>query len=119
MKPRVEFSAFFILVVAITILNFNLLILGVNIWAQENGEWGRLHNVEFHSLFSLLNMVRVIKSRKLRLVGHISREKEGRSASNILTGKPTGKRPLGRLRRRWLENIIIDIRNWCQYEELR
>ena len=55
------------------------------------------------------NLVRVIKSRKLRWAGHVCRMEEGRSAFKILTGKPTGKRPLGRLRRRWEDNIRMDL----------
>ena len=68
---------------------------------DEIGEWKRLHNEELHSLYRSPNIVRVIKSRKLRLAGHVARMEEGRSAFKILTGKPTGKRPLGRPRRRW------------------
>ena len=55
------------------------------------------------------NIVRVIKSRRLRWAGHIARMEEGRSAFKILTGKPTGKRPLERPRRRWKDNIRIDL----------
>ena len=65
------------------------------------------------------SIVRVIKSRKLRWTGHVARMEEGRSAFKILTGKPTGKRPLGRPRRRWEDNIKMDLkeiginmRNW-------
>ena len=54
------------------------------------------------------NIVRVIKSRRLRWAGHVARTEEGRSAFTILTGKPTGKRPLGRPRRRWEDNIRMD-----------
>ena len=54
-------------------------------------------------------IVRVIKSRRLRWAGQVVRMKEGRSAFKILTGKPTGKRPLGRLRRRWEDNIRMDL----------
>ena len=54
------------------------------------------------------NIVRVIKSRRLRWVGHVARMEEGRSIFKILTGKPTGKRPLGRSRRIWEENIRMD-----------
>ena len=54
------------------------------------------------------NIVRVIKSRKLRWAGHVARMEEGRSAFKILTGKPTGKRPLGRPRHRWEDNIRMD-----------
>ena len=54
-------------------------------------------------------IVRVIKSRRLRWAGHVARMEEGRSAFKILTGKPTGKRPLGRPRRRWEDNIRMDL----------
>ena len=60
-------------------------------------------------MYRLPNIVRVIKSRRLRLAGHVARMEEGRSAVKILTGKPTGKRPLGRTKRRWEDNIIIDL----------
>ena len=55
------------------------------------------------------NIVRVIKSRRLRLEGHVARMEEGRSALNILAGKSTGKRPLGRPRRGWEDNIEMDL----------
>ena len=55
------------------------------------------------------NIVRVIKSRRLRWAGNVARMEEGRSAFKILTGKPTGKRPLGRPRCRWEDNIRMDI----------
>ena len=56
---------------------------------NENGQWRRLHNEELHSLYRSPNIVRVIKSRRLRWVGHVARMEEGRSAFKILTGKPT------------------------------
>jgi hypothetical protein len=56
------------------------------------------------------NKVRVIKSRRLRWAGHAARMKEARSASNILAGKPIGKRPLGRPRRRWEDNVRMDLK---------
>jgi hypothetical protein len=68
----------------------------------------RLHREELHSLYRSPNIVRVIKSRRLRWAGHVVRMEEGRSAFNILTGKPTGKRPLGRPRRRSEDNIRMD-----------
>ena len=55
------------------------------------------------------NIVSVVKTRRLRWAGHIARMKEGRSAFKILTGKPTGKIPLGRPRRRWEDNIRVDL----------
>ena len=55
------------------------------------------------------NIVRVIKSRRLRWAGHVARMEEGRSAFKILTGKLTGKRPLERPRRRWEVNVRMDL----------
>ena len=60
---------------------------------DENGERRRLHNEELHSLYRSPNIVRVIKSRRLRWAGHVARMEEGRSACKILTGTPRGKRP--------------------------
>ena len=60
----------------------------------------RLHNEELHSLYRSPDIARVIKSRRLRWAGHVARMEESRSAFKILTGTPTGKRPLGRPRRR-------------------
>ena len=77
--------------------------------SDENGEWIRLHNEELHSLYRSPNIVRVIKSIKLRWAGHVARMEEGRSAFKILTGKSIGKRPLGRPRRRWENNIRVDL----------
>ena len=76
---------------------------------DENGEWRRLHNGELHSLYRSPNIVRVIKSRRLRWAGHVARMEEGRSAFKIVTGLPTGKRPLGRPRRKWEDNIRMDL----------
>ena len=66
---------------------------------DENGRWRRLHNQEFYSLCRSLNIVRVIKPRRLRWSGHVARMEEGMSIFEILKAKPTGKRPLGRSRR--------------------
>ena len=69
------------------------------------GGWRRVHNEELHSLYRSPNIVRVIKSRRLRWAEYVARMEEGRSALKILTGKPTGKRPLGRPMCRWKDNI--------------
>ena len=67
---------------------------------DENGEWRRPHNKELHSLYRSPNIIRVIKSRRLRWAGHVATMEESRSAFKVLTGKPTGKGALGRPRRR-------------------
>ena len=86
---------------------------------DANGEWRRLHNEQLHFLYRSPNIVRVIKSRRLRWAGHVARMEEDRNSYKILTGKPTGKRSLGRLRHRWEDNIRMDFkvigintRNW-------
>ena len=73
-------------------------------------EWRKLHNEELRNRYSLPNIVRVVKSRRMRLVGHVARMGEGRRVHRVLVGKPEGKRPLGRPRRRWEENIKMDLR---------
>jgi hypothetical protein len=69
-----------------------------------------LHNDELHSLYSSQNIVRVIKSRKMRWTGHVERMGEGRGVYRILVGRPEGKRPLEKPRRRWEDNIKMDLR---------
>ena len=75
---------------------------------DENAEWRRVHNEELCILYRSPNIVRVNKSRRLRWAGYVARMEEGRSAFKILTGKPTGKRSLGRPRRRREDNIRMD-----------
>ena len=67
-------------------------------------------NEKLHSLYRSPNIVRVIKSRRLRWSGHVARMEEGTSAFKILTGKPTGNRRLGRTRHRWEDNIRLDLK---------
>ena len=73
------------------------------------GEWRRLHNEELNDLYSSPNIVWVIKSRKMRWAGHVARVGEERVVYRGLVGKPEGKRPLGRPRRRWVDNIRMDL----------
>jgi hypothetical protein len=76
---------------------------------EEDGSWRKLHNDELHDLSSSPNIVRVIKSRKMRWAGHVARMGEGRGAYRVLVGRPEGKRPLGRPRCRWEDNIKMDL----------
>jgi hypothetical protein len=79
------------------------------------GEWRRLHNEELNNLHSSPNIIRVIKSRRMRWAGHVARMSEGRGAYGVLVGRPEGRRPLGRPidRRidghRWEDNIEMDL----------
>jgi len=65
------------------------------------GEWRKLHNEELNDLHSLPNIVRVVKSRRMRWAGHVARMEEDRGVHRLLVEEPDGKRPLGRPRRRW------------------
>ena len=77
---------------------------------EVTGEWRKLHNTELHALYSSPNIIRDIKSRRLRWAGHVARMGETRNAYRVLVGRPEGKRPLGRPRRRWEDNIKMDLR---------
>jgi hypothetical protein len=77
---------------------------------EEDGLWRKLHNDELHSLYSSPNIVTVIKSRRMRWARQVARMVEGRGVYRVLVGRPEGKRPLGRPRRRWEDNIKMDIR---------
>jgi hypothetical protein len=74
------------------------------------GRWRALHNEELHNLYCLLSIIRMIKSWRMRWAGHVARMGEKRNACRILVGKPGGNRPLERPRRRWEDNIKMDLR---------
>jgi hypothetical protein len=73
------------------------------------GEWRKLHNEELHALYSSPSIIRIIKARRMRWAGHVARMGENRNAYRLLVGNPEGRRPLGRPRRRWLDNIRMDL----------
>jgi hypothetical protein len=75
---------------------------------EVTGEWKKLHNEELNDLYSLPNIVREVKSRRISWVGHVARMGEGRVVHRVLVAKPEGKRPLGRPRLRWEDNIKMD-----------
>ena len=84
---------------------------------EVTGEWRKLPNEELSDLYSLPNIVRVVKSRRMRWAGHVARMGEGRGVHRVLVGKPEGKRPLGRPRRRWEGYIKMDlqeVRGGCE-----
>jgi hypothetical protein len=74
------------------------------------GGWRKLHNEELHGLYSSPSIVRVIKARRMRWTGHVGHMREMNGAYKILVGKPEGRRPLGRPRSRWEDNIMMDLR---------
>jgi hypothetical protein len=77
---------------------------------EVTGSSRKLHNEELHGFYSSSGVVRVIKARKMRWAGHVARMEEVRGAYNILVGRPEGRRPIGRPRRRWEDNIKMDFR---------
>ena len=76
---------------------------------EVTGEWGKLRNEELNDLYSLPNIVWVVKSRRIRWAGHVARMGEDSGVHRVLVGKPEGKRPSGRRRRRWEDNIKMDL----------
>jgi len=71
--------------------------------------WGKLHNDELHSPYSSPNIVRVIRSRRMRWAGHVAHIGEGKSVYRVLVRRPEEKRPLERLRLKWEDNINMDV----------
>jgi hypothetical protein len=93
---------------------------------EEDGSWRNFHNDELHNLYFSPNIVRVIKSRRMRWAAHVARMEEGRDICRILDGRPEGKRRLGGPRRRWEYNIKMDLReigiggtNWIRLAQNR
>jgi len=83
---------------------------------EVTGEWRRLHNEELNDLYCSLNIVRVIKSRRIRWAGHVARMGGERGVNRVLLGKLEGRRPLARPRRRWVDNIRTDLQEvGCGY----
>ena len=76
---------------------------------EVTGEWKKVHNEELNDLHSPLNIVQLVKLRRMRWAGHVGRMGEDRGVHRVLVGKPEGKRPLGRPRRRWEDNIKMDL----------
>jgi hypothetical protein len=76
---------------------------------EVTGEWRKLHNEELHDLYSSSSIIRITKARKMRWAGHVARMGEKGNAYRLLVGTPEGKRPLGRRRRRWVDNIKMDL----------
>ena len=79
---------------------------------EVRGEWRRMHNEELNDLYSSSNIVRMIKSRRMKWAGHLTHMGERRDVYRVLVGKPEGKRPLGRPRRRWRIVLRCIFRKW-------
>jgi hypothetical protein len=77
---------------------------------EVTGEWKKLHNEELHILYPSPDIIRQIKSRRMRWAGHVAPIGEERDVYRVLIGKPEGKRPLGRPRHRWEDGIRMDLR---------
>jgi hypothetical protein len=88
---------------------------------EVTGEWRKLHSYELRNLYSSPNIIRHIKSRRVRWAGRVTRMGEERKVYKVVAGKLEGKRPLGRPRRRWEDGIRIDLREivWIGFDWLR
>jgi hypothetical protein len=76
---------------------------------EVTGEWRKLHNEEVRDLYSSSSIIRIIKATRMRWAGHVARMGENRNAYTLMVGKPDGRRPLGKPRHRWLDNIKMDL----------
>jgi len=91
---------------------FENVVLRRTVWSKRDevtGEWRKLHNEVLNDLYCSPNIVRVIKSRRMRWAAHVARMGEGRGMYRALVGKQEGKKPLGRPRHRWEDNIKMDL----------
>jgi hypothetical protein len=93
---------------------------------EVTGEWRKLHNEELKDLYSLPNILRVVKSRRMRWAGHVARMGKDRGVYRLLVEKPEGRKLLGRPRRRWEDNIKMDLQevgwgrgNWMELAQDR
>jgi hypothetical protein len=77
---------------------------------EVTGEWRKFHNEELHNLYSSPDIIRQVKPRRMRWVGHVERMGEERKVYKVLVGKTEGKRPFGRPRRRWEDGVRMDLR---------
>jgi hypothetical protein len=84
---------------------------------EVTGGWRKLHNEELHNLYSSPSKIRMIKSRRMRWAGHLAQMGQKRNAYRIFMRKPEGRRPLGRPRCKWVDNVKMDLREirmgWC------
>jgi hypothetical protein len=76
---------------------------------EVTGGWRKLHNEELRDLYSSPTIIRILKARRMRWAEHVARMGEKRNAYRLLLGKPEGRRPIGRPRRRWLDNVRMDL----------
>jgi hypothetical protein len=105
-------------------INIRLIVLFGPKKEEVTGQWRKLHSGELHNLYSSSDIIRQIKSRRMRWAGHVARMGEGRNVYRVLVGKPGGKRPLGRPWRRWEDGIKMDLREivwgvWSGFTWLR
>jgi hypothetical protein len=78
---------------------------------EVTGRWRKMHNEELHNLYSSPNIIRMIMSRRMTWAGHVARMRDKKNVYKTLVGKPEGKRPLRRPRRRWEDNINMNLRD--------